>query len=74
MTGYGVGIGCVVRWLRIDRRHWGSHQLLGARDVDFAAGAGQQPVVADAVSAITVSPTVADHRPYALKLLDENGR
>jgi len=44
MIGRGVRIGCVVRYWRIDRRHWGGHQLLGARDVGLAAGAGQQPL------------------------------
>ena len=52
MTGHDVGIGCVARWLRIGRRHWGGDQLLGARDVGLAAGAGQQPVVADAMEAL----------------------
>jgi hypothetical protein len=54
MIGGGVRIGCVVvvrhRW--IDCRHWGVYQLLGARDVGFAAGAGQQSVVADAMEAL----------------------
>ena len=49
MIGRGVRIGCVVRCRRIDLRHWGGHQLPGARDVGLAAGAGQQPVVADAM-------------------------
>jgi hypothetical protein len=49
MIGHGVEIGCVVCCRRIDLRHWGSHQLLDARDVGLAAGAGQQPVVADAM-------------------------
>jgi hypothetical protein len=49
MIGRGVGIGCVVccRWL--DRRHWGGHQIPGARDVGLAARAGEQPIVADAM-------------------------
>jgi hypothetical protein len=38
------------RALLADRpRHWGGHQVLGARDIGFAAGAGQQSVVADAM-------------------------
>jgi len=49
MIGHGVGIGCVIRCRWIDRRHGGGHQLLGARDVGLAAGAGQQPVMADAM-------------------------
>ena len=50
MIGDAVRIGGVVvcRWL--DRRHWGGDQLPGARDVGLAAGAGQQPIVADAMS------------------------
>jgi len=49
MIGRGVRIGGVVHCRRIDRRHWSGHQLSGARDVGLAAGAGQQPVVADAM-------------------------
>jgi hypothetical protein len=49
MIGHGVGIDCVVRCRRIDCRHRDGHQLLGARNVRLAAGAGQQPVVADAM-------------------------
>src|SRR5215469_6165228 len=49
MIGHDLRIGGVAccRWL--DLRHWGGHQLLGARDIGLAAGAGQQPVVADAM-------------------------
>jgi hypothetical protein len=47
MIGRGVWIGGVVHCRRINLRHWSGHQLLGARDVSLAAGAGQQPVVAD---------------------------
>jgi hypothetical protein len=36
-----------VRYGRINLHHWSGHQLPGARDVGLAAGAGQQPVVAD---------------------------
>src|SRR5580704_60480 len=50
MIGRGVPIGRVARCRRIDLRHWGGHQLLGARDVGLAAGARQQPVVADAMN------------------------
>jgi len=50
MIGCGVRIGGVVRCWLIDLRYWGGHQLPGARDVGLAAGAGQQPVVADAMS------------------------
>jgi hypothetical protein len=49
MIGRGARIGCVVRCWRIDLRHWGGDQVLGARDIGFAAGAGQQSVVADAM-------------------------
>ena len=53
MIGRGVWIGGVVvtRCRRLDRRHWGVHQLPGTRDVGFAAGAGQQSVVANAMEA-----------------------
>ena len=50
IIGRGVRIGGVVRCWLIDLRYWGGHQLPGARDVGLAAGAGQQPVVADAMS------------------------
>ena len=50
MIGHGVGIDGVVRCRRrIDCRHWDGHQLVGAGNVRLAAGAGQQPVVADAM-------------------------
>jgi hypothetical protein len=49
MIGRGVWTDCVVCCLRRVLRDWGANELLGARDVGFAAGAGQQPVVADAV-------------------------
>jgi type IV secretory pathway TrbL component len=49
MIGRGVRIGGVVRCRRIDPRHWGGDQLLGTRNVGLAAGAGEQPVVADAM-------------------------
>jgi hypothetical protein len=49
MIGRDVGIGCVARLRRIDGRPRGDHQLPGARDVGFAARAGEQPVVADAM-------------------------
>src|ERR1700741_5645230 len=52
MIGHDVRIGCVVCCRRLDLRDWGAHKLLGARDVGFAAGAGQQPVVADAMKAL----------------------
>src|SRR5689334_1521702 len=50
MVGRGGGglIGVVVHSRRIWRQ-WDGDQLPGARDVRFAAGAGEQPVVADAV-------------------------
>jgi hypothetical protein len=43
---------CVVRRRRIDRRHWGGHQFPGARDIGFAGGARQQPIVANAMEAL----------------------
>src|SRR5215813_2152071 len=49
MIDGGVRIGGVVHCRRINLRHWSSHQLPGARDVGLAAGARQQPVVADAM-------------------------
>ena len=49
MIGRGIRIGGVIRCLRLDLRHWGGHQRLGAHDVGLAAGAGEQPVVADAM-------------------------
>ena len=49
MIGRGVRIGGVVHCRRIHLRHWSGHQLPGARDVGLAAGAGQQPVMADAM-------------------------
>ena len=51
MIGPGVWIGGVVHCRRLNLRHCRGHQLPGARDVRLAAGAGQQPVVADAMSA-----------------------
>ena len=45
MIGRDLRIGGVVHCRRINLGHWSGHQLLGARDVGFAAGAGQQPVV-----------------------------
>ena len=49
MIGCGVGIGGVVcpRW--INRRHRDGDELSGACNVGLAAGAGEQPVMADAV-------------------------
>jgi hypothetical protein len=52
MIGWGLRIGGVVRCRWIDCWHWSGHQLVGARNVGFAAGAGEQPVVADAMSAV----------------------
>ncbi|HEY2106304.1 MAG TPA: hypothetical protein VGH29_11000 [Candidatus Binataceae bacterium] len=52
MIGCGVRIGCIVCCRRIDLGYWGGHQRPGARDVGFAAGARQQPVVADAMKAL----------------------
>src|SRR5262244_3879707 len=49
MIGRGVRIGGVVHCRRTKLRHWSSHQLPGVRNVGLAAGAGQQPVMADAV-------------------------
>ena len=49
MIGRGVRIGGLVRCRRIEPRHWCGDQLLGTRNVGLAAGAGEQPVVADAM-------------------------
>ena len=49
MIDRGVRIGGVLHYRRLNLCHWSSHQLPGARDVGLAAGAGQQPVVADAM-------------------------
>ena len=49
MIGRGAGIGDVMRGRRINLRYCGGHQLLGTRDVGLASGAGEQPVVADAM-------------------------
>src|ERR1700758_3226496 len=49
MIGRGVRIGGDVHCRWINLCHWSSHPLPGARDVGLAAGAGQQPVVADAM-------------------------
>src|SRR5271169_3823000 len=51
MIGGGVRTGCVLCYRRLVR-HWGGHQLPGACDVGPAAGARQQPVVADAVKSL----------------------
>src|SRR6516164_4384034 len=50
MIGGGVRIGGDVHCRLINLRRWSSHQLPGARDVGLAAGARQQPVVADAMN------------------------
>ena len=52
MIGRGVRIGCVARLRRIGGRQSGGDQLPGTRDVGLAAGAGQQPIVADAMIAL----------------------
>ena len=49
MIGGGVRIGGVVRRRRVDLWHRGGDQLPGACNIGLAAGAGEQPVVADAV-------------------------
>jgi hypothetical protein len=58
MIGRGAWIGGVVHCRRFDLRHWSGHQLPGARDVGLAAGTGEQPVVADAMSAKIAIATV----------------
>ena len=58
MIGGGVRIGGVVHCRRINLRHWSSHQVPGVRNVGLAAGARQQPVVADAMSAYSVSASI----------------
>ena len=52
VIGRGVWIDRIVRCRRIDRRHWGGHQLVGSRNIGLAAGAGQQTVMADAMKAL----------------------
>src|SRR5438477_43970 len=52
MIGRGVRTDCVGCCRRLDLRHWSGHQLLGARDVGLAAGAGQQAVMADTMKAL----------------------
>src|SRR3954463_11712352 len=47
--GSTVCLGGIARHCRLCQRLRGSNQLPGARDIRFAAGAGEQPVVADAV-------------------------
>jgi hypothetical protein len=48
-------------------------QCAGCRDVLSAVGVGKEPIVADAVSAIIVSPTVVCYHHNPLKLLYEIG-
>ena len=40
MIGDEIRIGCVLCCRRLDGRHWGGHQLLGACDIGLAAGTG----------------------------------
>ena len=47
--GAGVPIGVVARDQGIDRWHGRGDQLPGTRDIGLAAGAGEQPVMADAM-------------------------
>jgi len=51
----------------IDRWHWDGYQL-GARDVGFAGGAGEQPVVADAMKPFgrTMHLSISLRRPVYL--------
>jgi hypothetical protein len=49
MIGCGLRIGGVVRCRWIDCWHWGGHSAAWRAQVGFAAGAGEQPVVADAM-------------------------
>ena len=48
----GGQVRVVMLFRRTHRRHRHGDQFSGARDVSFAAGAGEQPVVADAVEAL----------------------
>src|ERR1700739_4605990 len=64
MIGRGVWIGGVVHCRRINLRHWSGHQFPGARDVSLAAGAGQQPVVADPMK--TLWENVGQEAPFEL--------
>src|SRR5436309_13850796 len=52
LIGGGVRTGWVVCCRRMDLGHWSGHQLLGARDVGLAGGAGEQPVVAGAMQPV----------------------
>src|SRR4051794_37762733 len=53
MTGCGaVRISGAVRCRRLCRRLRGGDQLPGSRDVGFAAGACEQPIMADAVKSL----------------------
>ena len=50
--GSAVSLGGIARHCRLCQRLRGGDQLPGARDIGFAAGAGEQPVVADAVESL----------------------
>ena len=47
--GAGDHVHVVMLRCRVDRRRGRSDQLFGTRDVRFAAGAGEQSIVADAM-------------------------
>src|SRR6516162_11887282 len=49
MIGRDIRIGGVLPGCWLGGRHWGGDQPFSARDVGLAAGAGEQPIVADAM-------------------------
>ena len=51
MIGRDVRIGCITRVRWIGGRQRSGDQLPGTRNVGLAAGTGEQPIVADAMSA-----------------------
>jgi hypothetical protein len=57
----GCRVRVVMLYRRIHRRHGHGDQFSGARDVGFAGGGSEQPVVADAMSAALLS-TAAQRR------------
>jgi len=50
VIGRGIQIGGAVRRRRLGFWHWGGDQLPGTCDIGLTTGAGQQPVMADAVN------------------------
>ena len=76
MIGRGVRIGCVVRCWRIDLRHWGGHQVLGARvglgpvilpfERHARAVEGDEPAVGNS-DAVSVAGQVGEHSAGSAK-------